>query len=660
MTCTDRQRPRARIVAAAALAAAFVTATPSDGLSQPIASFTLSAPSSACAQDIVARVTLSAPAPPQGSPVQLSSSIPAVLSVPNAITVASGATTASATLRCTPSAQALAVTITATGAGSSQSAVLNVLAPALDRITIKANDVLLPNGARVTTSFTAAAGLLGPAPAGGVIVTLTTDQPTLASVPASVTVPAGQATANFTVSNIRAVAQPTTITVTGTGLGASRAIAIPLSPPVPVSLMLQKILSTESALVPVDTMSGGKTTYARLQLSVPAGQSGLNVRLASSNAAVSVAPTVTVLAGDSTARIPLTSALLAQTTSATISATVGSVTKSATLVVSAVTVEVIAATPNRVVGGQPVEATVYTMQPAPAGGLVVQLSSSSVNTLRTPPSVTIPAGATSATFAASTFPVTAASVASITATVGSVSRSVTIAVAVEGISDFTTSAASVQGGARLTGRLEAPAGHDGFTVLLTSPSPEALALPASVTFAAGETSRSFLITSAPVKSPLAVVLSARVVTTVTTVTPGSVPLSQLVPQATRNVAAVGVVEPVGSGGVVRTVTVTVVPPRVGTVALSPAVVIGGSNTVITGTVTLNGPAPEGLVVNLTSDAELVGLDADFVRFSAGATSAAFTARTLPVTRSTTVDVTAEVSGGRYQARRATVTVTPKP
>ena len=62
----------------------------------------------------------------------------------------------------------------------------------------------------------------------------------------------------------------------------------------------------------------------------------------------------------------------------------------------------LAVTPSSVVGGSPSTGTVTLTGPAPAGGAVVSLSSSNTSVASVPANVTVPSGATSATFTIST------------------------------------------------------------------------------------------------------------------------------------------------------------------------------------------------------------------------------------------------------------------
>jgi hypothetical protein len=151
-------------------------------------------------------VTLSTAAGAGGATVSLTSSSGAV-TVPPTITIASGAMAATFTAS---GASAGSAVITASLNGNSrQSSPLTVsgVAVAIRSITLSASTVT--GGGLVT----ATASLTGPAPSSGATITLTATDPI--TVPASVTVPAGEITAVFT-----AMTRPVTDTVTGTITGA--------------------------------------------------------------------------------------------------------------------------------------------------------------------------------------------------------------------------------------------------------------------------------------------------------------------------------------------------------------------------------------------------------------------------------------------------------
>jgi hypothetical protein len=143
-------------------------------------------------------VTLSAAAPAGGASVAVSDSSSA-LTVPASVTVAAGATTATFTATAGSVTATQAVTVTASPHGSSASASLNLTAsapaPSAKLSGLSCSPSSLYSGGSATCTVT----LSNAAPTGGAAVALSDTCSTL-SIPASVTVPAGAASATFTAS----------------------------------------------------------------------------------------------------------------------------------------------------------------------------------------------------------------------------------------------------------------------------------------------------------------------------------------------------------------------------------------------------------------------------------------------------------------------------
>ena len=109
----------------------------------------------------------------------------------------------------------------------------------------------------------------------------------------------------------------------------------------------------------------------------------------------------------------------------------------------------IALSPASVTGGIASTGTVTLTAPAPAGGAVVSLSSNN-SAAAVPPSVTVAAGATSATFAAITAAVGATTPVTISATYAGVTRTTTLNLTAQGVGTTLTVTATGRGGERVT------------------------------------------------------------------------------------------------------------------------------------------------------------------------------------------------------------------
>jgi hypothetical protein len=181
------------------------------------------------------------------------------------------------------------------------------------------------------------------------------------------------------------------------------------------------------ALNPAST-AVGTSVQGVVTLTVAAPTTGTTVSLSSSNATVATVPlAVTVPAASTTASFAV-SAMAPGTT--TITATFSGSSKSATLTVTTVAAPSfsISLNPTSVVGGNPVTGTVTLSSGAPAGGAVVTLSGGDPVILPTPPTVTVAAGATTATFTLATKAVTEAAGSTITGAYGGATATANLSV----------------------------------------------------------------------------------------------------------------------------------------------------------------------------------------------------------------------------------------
>jgi trimeric autotransporter adhesin len=545
-------------------------------------------------------VTLNGPAPVGGAVVTLSSSNPAAAQVPASVTVAANATSATFTVTTAPVSTNAAVSISATY-GSSQSSSLSVTAAVLSSVNV--NPTSVTGGSSSTGTVT----LNGPAPAGGAVVTLSSSNTAAAQTPASVTVAANATTALFTITTTP-VSTNTSLTISATYV-STQSTSFTVNAPV-----------ASSVTVNPTSVPGGAPSIGTVTLNGPAPAGGAVFALSSSNTAAAQVPAnVTVAANATTATFTITTSVVSTTTAATISATHGA-TQTASLTVMTGSLSTVTLNPASVLGGTSSTGTVTLAAAAPGGGAVITLSSSNTAAAQVPASVTVAAGATTATFTVTTTPVASTTTATISGTYGA-TRTGSLTVTPPTLSGngnaVALSPASVVGGNSSTGtvRLTGPAPAGGSVVTLSSSNTAAAQVPASVTVPAGATTATFTVTTTPVAS-----------------------------NATVTITAVY--------GVTRTATLTVTPASLSAVTLSPTSVIGGTSS--TGTVTLNGPAPAaGAVVTLSSNNTADAQVPASVSVGAGATTATFGITTTPVASNASVTI----SGTYGTTRTATLTVT---
>jgi hypothetical protein len=355
-------------------------------LSPPIVgSVAVSPPSLEGGGTATGTVTLTRGAPTGGATVMLTSSAPALVTVPASVAIAAGSSSATFTVTSTATTTQTGVTITATyPAGTSVTGTVNVLvAPT------PASLVLAPTSVQGGTASAGTVTLSGPAPAGGAVVTLGSSNTAAATVPASLTIAQGATSGTFPITTLtQSVNTTATISAAYHGLTQTAALTVTLSPSI-----------TQVSVSP-QIFEGGNVAQGIVFLNTAAPTGGLVVALSSSSGAATVPASVTVPATLSTATFTITTASVAVQTDVTISGTFPSdVTRTAlmTLLVSP-TPNGVTFSPNPVTGGQAATATVTLSHAAPAGGSVVTLASSAPANAPVPASLTIPAGATSGTF----------------------------------------------------------------------------------------------------------------------------------------------------------------------------------------------------------------------------------------------------------------------
>ena len=199
-----------------------------------------------------------------------------------------------------------------------------------------------------------------------------------------------------------------------------------VTPPPPPTATLSSV-----TVSPATVVGGAQSSTGTVTLSAAAPTGGAQVALSSSNTNVARVPaSVTVAAGATTATFAISTSAVSASTTLSISGSYAGVTRSASLTVTPPPVTVVSLTlnPQSVVGGvQSSTGTVTLSGPAPAGGAQVALSSNN-SAAHVPASVTVPAGATSASFTVSTSVVLFSTSATITASYNNTSRSATLSI----------------------------------------------------------------------------------------------------------------------------------------------------------------------------------------------------------------------------------------
>ena len=176
--------------------------------------------------------------------------------------------------------------------------------------------------------------------------------------------------------------------------------------------------------------------------------------------------------------------------------------------ISTVSLSSVSLTPTTVIGGNNSSGTIQLSGAAPSGGAVVALTSTGPAT--PPASVTVPPGASSATFTVSTQGVSGATSASVTGAYAGVSKSATLTVNAAALITLTVNPGTVVGGSTATGSvsLNGQAPPTGALVVLGSSDKAAATTPDNVLIAAGTSSASFNIISKSVRATKSTTISA--------------------------------------------------------------------------------------------------------------------------------------------------------
>jgi hypothetical protein len=174
-------------------------------------------------QSAMGTVTLTSAAPAGGAAVNLSSTNDAA-SVPSSVTVSAGATSANFPVTTTSVTSTTIGNITASHSGVTKSTTLTVIPPAPAALLgISLNPKSVRGGMTSLGTIT----LTAPAPAGDITVNVSSNNPTKASVPATVKVPAGNTSANFTI-NTTSVNKRTVVTITASAGGITKSATLTL------------------------------------------------------------------------------------------------------------------------------------------------------------------------------------------------------------------------------------------------------------------------------------------------------------------------------------------------------------------------------------------------------------------------------------------------
>ncbi len=329
-------------------------------------------------------VNIAYPAPVGGWLINLSAGNSHV-KVPASVTIPSGSTSATFTITTTQPTASFSSLITGTDSVRSTSATLQVYADYVTAISLN------PSSISGGTSSTGTVTILEAAPAGGFVVNLACEYPQSVTVPAAVTVPAGATTGTFTITAGQFSNNFTCDIYASNGTAGKQA-----------RLSVGGDTISKFALSP-SSIGCNQTSTGTVTLTSAAPATGWTVNISDQYpSSVSVPASITIPAGATSGSFTITPLKQSGSTfTCGIYVSDGHNGTQQTLQIFGDSLASVSFA-SSVVGGNPATGTVTLTSPAPPGGWIVNLSTEYPSVDGVPPTVTVPANATSATFTVTT------------------------------------------------------------------------------------------------------------------------------------------------------------------------------------------------------------------------------------------------------------------
>ena len=335
------------------------------------------------------------------------------VTTPLSVTVPEGQTSAKFTVHTTSIAKDTA-TVTASAGGLSRSQSVQIYpinTPHLTSLTLSVKQI--QGGSKLSGTLS----LSGPIGLGGATIQLTSSDPTVVVPPSTVNLGFGASSASFDIVT-KSVTSPDSATITAAFANSTASAMLTVNPALAITL-------TPATVV------GGNTVAGTVSLA-QAGATNATVSLKSSDSQFAPVPaSVIVPAGQLSASFTIPTSVVTAPRTIIITATYGGASESAALTINPQGLPSPASltlNPMIVQGGKSSTGNITLTAPAPAGGMVVDLSTDNPFIAQIPPFVMVVAGQTKAAFTITTPTVSSTQTASITATSGGKSQSATLTV----------------------------------------------------------------------------------------------------------------------------------------------------------------------------------------------------------------------------------------
>jgi hypothetical protein len=227
-------------------------------------------------------------------------------------------------------------------------------------------------------------------------VTVTSND-SLATVPSSVLVPAGSSSVGFAIKTGEANYDRSALITAKVGTSSSA-----------VYLTIRGVFINGLTFSP-SSVTGGNTAVGTVSINGPAPWNvagGAVIALSSNSAYASVPSQVIIPTGKTSVSFTVNSQIVTSSVMATLTTRYLGSSRSVGLTIQPAMISYMSIAPAIVKGGMNMTVSIVLTGKAPAGGALIALSSSNIAYGRVPASVTVPAGATSATVTVTTSPTT--------------------------------------------------------------------------------------------------------------------------------------------------------------------------------------------------------------------------------------------------------------
>lgn len=343
-------------------------------------------------------VAISVPAPGGGAVISLGSNNPAI-QPPATVTIPAYSKFITVPLPTLGVDATTSGTITATYGLSTKTCNQSLVPAVVMAVNVTPNAVV--GGISAVTGKVDLNGKAGPS---GIIVTLTSSLPGAASVPATITIPAGAAHGTFAVTTFT-VGAAQSVTVTASSQGGSATTTLTVNPDGLIGFTV-----APSSIV------GGDFPTGTVTLSAAAPLGGTVVSLASSSTSIVPPATVTIPAGSASANFLVPTLGVDGITPVTLTATLGTISINFSEALVPAWVLSVTTVPSTVKGGANVTGTIVLNGKSGPSGTVVSLTSSNAGVASVPATVTVPALSSHVSFTITTSTVVVSQAVTITAT----------------------------------------------------------------------------------------------------------------------------------------------------------------------------------------------------------------------------------------------------